>query len=88
MSNLLELETRLKKIYKRDDNDTTPPKTAINETYRAMLSVIGHHKLEDREYKDIIAGQFEISLPKGLLRINHPIKLIQKNFYCLLKMVI
>jgi hypothetical protein len=66
----------LRKIYKRNDSDTTPPKTAINETYRAMLSVIGHHKLQDREYKDIIAGQFEISLPLGLLRINHPIKLI------------
>jgi hypothetical protein len=76
MSTLLELETRVKKIWKRDDADTTPVKYAINDTYKAMLSVLGHHKLQDRMYKDIIAEQFEISLPLGILRINHPIKLI------------
>lgn len=76
MSTLLELYDRVKMVYKRDDADTIPPKTAINDTYKAMLSVIGHHKLQDRMYKDIIAEQFEISFPLGILRIHHPIKLI------------
>jgi hypothetical protein len=76
MSNLLELETQVKQIYKRDDTGTLQPKTAINDTYKAMLAIIGHHKLQDRAYKDIIADQYEISLPSSLLRIHHPIKLI------------
>lgn len=41
-----------------------------------MLSVVGHHKLQDRVYKSIVSGQYELSLPSGVLRINHPIKLI------------
>ena len=41
-----------------------------------MLSTVAHHKLQDRVYKSIVAGQYELSLPSGILRINHPIKLI------------
>jgi hypothetical protein len=76
MSTLLSLETKLKQIYKRDDPNTLQPKVAINDTYKAMLAVISHHKLQDRAYKDIIKGQFEVSLPSGFLSIHHPIKLI------------
>ena len=79
MSTLLDLYTQLKQIYKRDDADTLQPKTAINYTYRAMLAAIGHHKLQDRVYKDIVEGQFEISLPTGILRIQHPIKVIDPD---------
>jgi len=76
MSTLAELETKVKQIYKRNDADTLPVKTAINDTYKAMLSVIGHHKLQDRMYKDIAVGQYEITLPLGILRIENPIKII------------
>jgi hypothetical protein len=76
MSTLLELYNQVKQIYKRDDADTLQPKTAINYTYKAMLACIGHHKLQDRAYKNIVQGQYEVSLPEGILRIKHPIKII------------
>lgn len=76
MSTLADLVAQVGMIYKRDDPSTLQPKTAINQTYKAMLAVIGHHKLQDRAYKDVSVGQFEISFPSGILRIHHPIKLI------------
>jgi len=76
MSTLLDLKNIVKQIYKRDDPGTLQPETAINETYKAMLAVVGHHKLQDRAYKDISEGQYEVSLPSGILRIHHPIKII------------
>lgn len=76
MSTLAELETKVRAIYKRDDAGILQPKDAISETYLAMLAVIGHHKLQDRVYKDVAKDQYEISMPSGILRIHHPIKMI------------
>lgn len=72
----MELNAQVKKIYKRDDAETLDINSAVNSTYKAMLACVAHHKLQDRAYKDIVEGQYEISLPSGLLRIHHPIKLI------------
>jgi len=79
MSTLLELTNKVKQIYKRDDADTLQTSVAINDTYKAMLAVLGHHKLQDRAYKNIVKGQYEVSLPDGFLRIHHPIKLIDPD---------
>lgn len=71
-----DLQTMVLEIFKRTDK-TTEVKRAINEAYREMASVMDARKLEDQIYQTCTIGQEDYAVPDSILRINHPLRLIE-----------
>lgn len=74
-SSLLQLRPRVLRIYKRTDKNTELDE-AINDAYMEMIAAVAPRKMEDRVYRAVTAGRAQWALPSGVLRLNHPIKLI------------
>lgn len=70
-------QTNVLAVYKRDDK-TTELKAAINATYQEMVAVVDPPKQQDQIYKDTVIGREEYVIPDSILRMNHPIRLIDK----------
>lgn len=70
-----DLQTMVLETFKRTDK-TTELKRAINETNREMVACVDPRKMRDQIYKPTVVGREEYPIPDTILRINHPIKLI------------
>lgn len=70
------LQTMVLEIFKRTDK-TTELQRALNETYREMCGVVDPRKLKDQIYKSCVINQEDYVIPDTILRINHPIRLIE-----------
>lgn len=75
MARFDDLQTMVLEVFKRDDK-ATELKRAINETYDEMCAFAHPRKLQDQIYKNIIPGREEYPMPDTVLRINHPVRLI------------
>lgn len=73
-----DLKTMILEIFKRTDKATELAR-AINDTYREMAGCIDPRKLKDQIWKATIAGREEYPIPDTVLRINHPIRLIDPD---------
>lgn len=71
-------KTNVLAVYKRTDKSTELGQ-AINDTYRAMVSCIDPPKQQDQIYKDTVALREEYPIPESILRMNHPVRLIEKG---------
>ncbi len=63
-------------IYKRTDKNTELA-AAINETYKEMVACVDPRRQQDQIYKNTVIGREEYPIPESILRINHPIKIIE-----------
>lgn len=63
-------------VFKRTDK-TTEVKRSLNEAYFEMCSVMDARKLEDQIYQTCVIGQEDYAVPDSILRINHPLRLIE-----------
>lgn len=68
-------QTMVLEVYKRTDK-TTEIKRYLNATYREMVAAIYPRKSQDRAYLPTVIGRPEYPLPISILRISHPIRLI------------
>lgn len=75
MGTRLSIRTSVIQIYKRDDKDTEI-NTAINETLREMAGCVESRKLQDQKYVWLVKDQEDYALPDNILRIRHPIRLL------------
>lgn len=71
-------QTNVLAVYKRDDK-TTELKAAINSAYQEMVAIVDPPKQQDQIYKDTVIGREEYVIPDSILRMNHPVRLIEKN---------
>lgn len=62
--------------FKRTDK-TTELKRALNFTYKEMVACVDPRKQQDQIYKGLVAGREEYPIPDTVLRINHPIRLLE-----------
>lgn len=69
------LQAAVLRVFKRTDK-TTEIKEAINDTLREMTAAIDPRKRKDQIYKACVAGREEVTIPDTILRINHPVRLI------------
>lgn len=69
-------QTNVLSVYKRDDK-TTELKQAINATYQEMVACVDPPKQQDQIYKSTVARREEYVIPDNVLRMNHPIRLIE-----------
>lgn len=74
-ANVTTLKTQISQVFKRDDKDTEALQY-LNDVYDEMVAVISPHKLQDQIYKATVVGREEYPIPDTILRINHPIRLI------------
>lgn len=72
---LADLRTAVGQIFKRTDKSTEID-AFINDTLREMTAVVDPRKLKDQEYVPTVLGQEDYALPSTILRLNHPIRLI------------
>jgi hypothetical protein len=70
------LQAMVLEVFKRTDK-TTELKRALNDTYREMAACIDPNKLQDQIYQICNVGQEDYAIPDVVLRINHPIRLIE-----------
>ena len=75
MGTRAEIRAAVIRIYKRDDKDTEINE-AINETLREMAGCLESRKLQDQKYVYLVEDQEDYALPDNLLRIRHPIRLL------------
>ena len=75
MATLAQLRTMVKETFKRTDKDTEIDR-AINDAYDEMVAAIYPRKSQDQIYKPLIIGREEYPLPDTILRVTHPIRLI------------
>lgn len=71
-----ELQTMILEVFKRTDK-TTEIKRAINDTYKEMVGIIDPRKLQDQIYKTLVMNREEYPIPDTVLRINHPVRLLE-----------
>lgn len=71
-----ELQAKVLRAFKRTDKQTELEE-AINEAYLEMVACIDPRKQKDQIYKTLVAGREEYPIPDTILRINHPIRLIE-----------
>lgn len=62
--------------FKRDDK-ATETNRAINDTYFEMVACIDPRKQQDQIYKPVVRNREEYPIPDNILRINHPIRLLE-----------
>lgn len=55
---------------------TVEIKRALNDTYKEMVACVDPRRQRDQIYKATVAGREEYPIPTGVLRLNHPIRLI------------
>ena len=72
------LQTRALQIFKRTDK-TAELKEALNAAYREMVAAVGPRKLQDQVYHPVHIGREEYPVPSNLLRLNHPIRLLDPD---------
>jgi hypothetical protein len=77
-SSLSELRARVKRTFIRTDKDTEINE-AINSAYMEMVAAVGPRKLQEQEYIDTVVGREDYLLPTLLLRVHHPIRLIDPD---------
>lgn len=63
-------------VFKRTDK-TTELKRAINDTYFEMVAAVDPRKQKDQIYRTTVTGREEYPIPDTLLRINHPIRILE-----------
>ena len=73
-----DLQSKVLSVFIRTDK-TQGIKDAINETYKEMVACVDPNKIKDQIYKPTIAGREEYPIPDTILRINHPIRLIDPD---------
>lgn len=78
MSTRAELRNRTKDYFKRDDKDSEID-SAINDALREMAGCLEVRKLQDQRYVNLVVDQEDYALPDDLLRIRHPIRLIDRT---------
>lgn len=74
----LEHQTSVLETFKRDDK-LTELKRALNDTYKEMVACIDPRRQKDQIYKNTVIGREEYPIPNSILRINHPIRLIDPS---------
>ena len=72
----LQHQTNVLGVFKRDDK-TTELKQAINDTYKEMVACIDPPKQQDQIYKSTVINREEYVIPDNILRMNHPVRLIE-----------
>src|SRR3990167_2838052 len=72
---LANIRTVVNQVFKRTDK-TAETTEAINETLREIIAALDPHKLQDQRWVPTVVGQEEYALPDTLLRLNHPVRLI------------
>lgn len=70
-----DLQTAVLETFKRDDKQTELER-AINDTNKEMVACVDPRKMKDQIYKPTVVGREEYAIPDTILRINHPIRLI------------
>ena len=75
---LADFRTMVLEVFKRDDKATELDRS-INETYREMIAAVHPRKLKDQIYKICIIRREEYPLAENVLRILHPIRLIDMS---------
>jgi len=70
-----DLKTMVLEVFKRTDK-TTELKRALNDTYREMVAAIDPRKMKDQLYQVCVVNQEDYAIPDTILRIDHPIRLI------------
>lgn len=70
-----EIRESVIRVFKRDDKDTEINE-AINDTLREMAGCCESRKLQDQKWVPLIKDQEDYALPENLLRLRHPIRLI------------
>lgn len=78
MTTRAELRNRVKDYFNRDDKDDQID-DAINDTLREMAGCLEVRKLQDQRYVNLVEDQEDYALPDDLLRIRHPIRLIDRT---------
>ena len=78
MSTRAELRLRVMRTFIRTDKETLLNE-CLNDTYKEMLAIIAPRKLHDQVYKNTVAGREEYPLPSAVLRIMHPIRIIDPD---------
>lgn len=71
-----DLQTMVLEVFKRTDKQTELER-ALNDTSREMVACIDPRKLKDQIYKTCVINQEDYTIPDTVLRINHPIRLIE-----------
>ena len=77
-STFLQIQTQVLETFKRTDKQTEL-KRAINSTHREMVAAVGWRKSEDQIYRPCVIGREEYPIPDVVLRINHPIRIIEPD---------
>lgn len=72
---LAQFRTMVLEVFKRDDKSTEIDR-AINDAYREMIACVHPRKLKDQIYHTCVLNREEYPLPEDVLRINHPLRLI------------
>lgn len=75
MGTRAQLETRIIETFKRDDK-TTELRRAINDTLYEMAGCIQNRKTTDQRWMPLVIGEEAYAVPSDILRVNHPIRLI------------
>ena len=68
-------QTTVLETFKRTDK-TTELKRAINDTYKEMIACLNPRKQQDQIYRSTVVGREEYPFPEAVIRIAHPIRLI------------
>ena len=63
-------------VFKRDDKSTEIDR-AINDTYFEMVACVDPRKQQDQIYKPVVRNREEYPIPDNVLRINHPVRLLE-----------
>ena len=69
------LQAMALETFKRTDK-TTELKRAINDTYKEMIGCLNPRKQQDQIYRSTVASREEYPFPDAVIRISHPIRLI------------
>ena len=75
---LAEFRTMVLETYKRTDKATELDR-AINNTYFEMVAATHPRKSQDQIYRPAVVGREEYPFPDSILRINHPIRIIDPD---------
>lgn len=77
-STFAELQAAVLRVFKRDDKQTELEE-ALNDTVKEMVAAVDPRKMKDQIYKPTVVGREDYAIPDTILRINHPIRLIDPN---------
>lgn len=71
-----DLQAAVLEVFKRTDKQTELER-ALNDTYFEMVAAVDPRRQKDQIYRTTIVGREEYPVPDNLLRINHPVRIIE-----------